>query len=178
MDEEQKIELLRRGDSKTWDDVINEYQIPLARYLYNMVQDKELARDLTQDTFVSAYLAIPKTQGNLQVKAWLYRIATNNARQALRRRRLISWIPWVEGTITPHATSSSHEDSLVESELVRTSLNKLPEKYRTVLLLHDNQGFNCADIGKLLSISSEAAQKRLTRARVMFRDAFERLNKI
>ena len=176
MEREQTIDLLRCGDSKAWEDVVLQYQMPLSRYLYNMVKDKELARDLTQDTFLEAYQAMPKTAGELNLKAWLYRIATNNAIQVLRRRKLISWLPWAEETTIPRETDNI-EDSLAQRELVRSVLNKLPGKYRTVLLLHDDQGFNCQEIEKMLNISLDAAKKRLARARGMFRDAYERLER-
>jgi RNA polymerase sigma-70 factor (ECF subfamily) len=176
MERQQIVELLRCGDSKAWEDIVLQYQVPLSRYLYNMVIDKELARELTQDTFLEAYQAMPKTEGELNLKAWLYRIATNNAIQVLRRRKLISWVPWAEEMTIPRTTYYS-EDSLAQRELVRSALNKLTGKYRTVLLLHDDQGFNCQEIGKMLNISLDAAKKRLARARGMFRDAYERLER-
>jgi len=53
MEKPNAMDLLRCGDSKAWEDLVLEYQSPLSRYLYNMVRDEELARDLTQDTFLS-----------------------------------------------------------------------------------------------------------------------------
>ena len=94
MEKQQTLDLLRCGDSKAWEDIVLEYQAPLSRYLYNMVRDKELARDLTQDTFIEAYRGISTTEGELKLKSWLYRIATNNAIQVLRRRKIISWTTW------------------------------------------------------------------------------------
>lgn len=176
MERQQTIEILRGGDSKAWEDVVLKYQMSLSRYLYNMVKDKELARDLTQDTFLEAYQAMPKTEGELKLKSWLYRIATNNVIQVLRRRKLISWLPLVEETTIPQETDNI-EDSLAQRELIRSALNKLPGKYRAVLLLHDDQGFNCQEIGKMLKISLDAAKKRLARARQMFRDAYEKFER-
>jgi RNA polymerase sigma-70 factor (ECF subfamily) len=177
MERGQRVELLRGGDSRAWEVVVNQYQISLSQYLYNMVKDKELARDLTQDTFLKAYQAMPKTEGDLNLKSWLYRIATNNAIDVLRRRKLISWFPWVEGATISREISNSHEVGLAQRELVRGALSKLPGKYKAVLLLHDNQGFHCQEIGEMLDISLGAVKKRLARARVMFRDAYERLEK-
>ena len=176
MERQQTIELLKCGDGKAWEDAVLQYQVPLSRYLYNMVKDRELARDLTQDTFLEAYRALPKTEGELNLKPWLYRIATNNAIQVLRRRKLISWLPLAEETTIPRETDNI-EDSSAQRELVRSALNKLPGKYRAVLLLHDDQGFKCQEIGEMLNISLEAAKKRLARAREMFRDAYERLER-
>ena len=96
MEKQQTIDLLRFGDDKAWEDIVIEYQAPLSRYLYNMVRDKELARDLTQDTFMEAYRGISNTEGELKLKSWLYRIATNNAIQVLRRRKIVSWVSWKE----------------------------------------------------------------------------------
>ena len=169
------VELLRCGNSSAWEEVVRQYQIPLSRYLYNMVKDKELARDLTQETFLETYEAMPKTEGERNLKAWLYRIATNNAIQVLRRRRIIAWLPWVEETVSSHKTRGDHDDRMARRELVRSTLSKVPEKYRAVLLLHDEQGFKCEEIGKMLEISVDATKKRLTRARGMFQDAYERL---
>lgn len=173
----RKVELLRSGDAAAWEDVVNEYQAPLSRYLHRMVQDRELARDLTQDTFLEAYQAAQKSEGRLELKPWLYRIATNNAIQVLRRRRLISWLPWVDGVVSREAPSRpSQEDCFIQGELVRQALDGLPAKYRSVLLLHENDGFNCEQIGGIVNISQQAAKKRLARARVMFRDAYDKLD--
>jgi len=166
------VELLRYGDSKAWEDIVLQYQAPLSRYLYNMVRDKELARDLTQDTFLEAYRAMPDTEGELKLKSWLYRIATNNAIQVLRRRKLIAWLPWTEETPVPKQIENV-EDDVAQRELIRDALNKLPGKYRTVLLLHDYQGFKCPEIGRILNISLDAAKKRLARGREMFQDAYK-----
>ena len=174
MDIEQAVDLLKCGDSKAWEDMVLQYQIPLSRYLYNMVKDKELARDLTQDTFLEAYQAMPRIKGELNLKPWLYRIATNNAIQVLRRRKLISWLPLMEEIAVTKETDTVVEDSVDQRQLVRNALNKLPGKYRSVLLLHDDQGFNCQEIAGMLNISLEAAKKRLARGRMIFRDAYER----
>lgn len=173
-EKQQTIDLLRCGDSKAWEDIVLEYQAPLSRYLYNMVRDKELARDLTQDTFIEAYRGIANTEGELKLKPWLYRIATNNAIQVLRRRKIISWTTWAEEK-HDRGESESLEDEFTQRELVRDVLNKLPEKYKVVLLLHDYQGFKCQEIGGILNISTEAAKKRLARGRCMFRETYERL---
>jgi RNA polymerase sigma-70 factor (ECF subfamily) len=174
MENQQTIELLRCGDGKAWEDTILEYQAPLSRYLYNMVRDKELARDLTQDTFIEAYHGIANTEGELKLKSWLYRIATNNAIQVLRRHKTISWVSWIEEK-HDYKETGNIENDFTQRELVRDVLDKLPEKYRTILLLHDYQGFKCPEIGGILNISVDAAKKRLARGRCMFRDVYERL---
>jgi RNA polymerase sigma-70 factor (ECF subfamily) len=174
MEKQPTIDLLRCGDGKAWEDIVLEYQAPLSRYLYNMVRDKELARDLTQDTFIEAYHGIANTEGELKLKSWLYRIATNNAIQVLRRRKIISWTTWTEEKHN-RREAEDIEDDFAQRELIRDVLDRLPEKYRAILLLHDYQGFKCPEIGGILNISVDAAKKRLARGRCMFRDIYERL---
>jgi RNA polymerase sigma factor (sigma-70 family) len=176
MERPQTMDLLRGGDGKAWEDLVLEYQHPLSRYLYNMVRDEELARDLTQDTFLEAYQTISRTQGEVKLKSWLYRIATNNAIDALRRRKLVSWLPWTAETPVPKDPRNVEED-ISRRESVRDALSKLPEKYRAILLLHDYQGFKCYEIGEMLNISLDAAKKRLARGREMFRDVYEGLER-
>jgi RNA polymerase sigma-70 factor (ECF subfamily) len=171
---DQEMELLRGGDSGAWEVVINRYQVALSQYLYNMVKDKELARDLTQDTFLKAYQALQRINGNLNLKSWLYRIATNGAIDVIRRRRLLSWIPWREEVATSWQMANTCEATVVQRELVRHALNKIPGECRAVLLLHDNEGFGCQEIGQLLGISVVTAKRRLARARVLFREAYKK----
>src|SRR5688572_18623518 len=80
-------------DSAALEAIISTYEAPISRYVYGMVGDLELARDLTQDTFLSAYKASGKTDIT-SMQAWLYRVATNHVFAHLRRKRLIAWIPF------------------------------------------------------------------------------------
>ena len=171
---QKNADLLRHGDKKAWEEVVLEYQAPLSRYLYNMMRDKELARDLTQDTFIEAYKGISKTKGELNFKAWLYRIATNNAIQVIRRRKIVSWISLTDEE-NKYREARNIEDDFIQREFVRVVLGKMPEKYRAILLLHDHQGFNCSEISNMLNISVDAAKKRLARGRCIFRDSYEQL---
>ena len=81
------IEQIRNGNGDAFAGIVECYQSAIVRYLYRMTGDYEAAKDLAQDTFVSVYKNIPKTDTGLSFKAWLYRIATNNALQHIRRKK-------------------------------------------------------------------------------------------
>ena len=97
LDDTQVITSIREGAPDAFAIIVERYQQPIVRYLYRLTSDWSVAEDLAQDTFVNAYRGIAKTREELSFKAWLYRIATNNARQYHRRRRLISFIPFIAG---------------------------------------------------------------------------------
>ena len=78
-----------------FEDIFSRFQTPLINFVFRLVGNREQAYDLTQDVFVKAYRAL-STGTTIQAAAlssWLYRIASNTATDALRRRRLISWLP-------------------------------------------------------------------------------------
>jgi len=130
----------------------------------------------------------------------LYRIASNTATDALRRRRLISWLPLslfnedrgvgagMPGMDLPNSQQGPSEESLNNSmsafasgydggrfeqrvadrEVVQRVLRRLPEKYAKCLLLYEYEGFSCAEIAEVLSVSPSAVKMRLMRARERF----------
>jgi len=79
-----------------FDEMFTRYHGRIYGYLLGMVGDAEQAQDLTQDTFLKAYKALPRTP-DLVLPAWLYRIATNTALDALRHRRRLTWLPFAPG---------------------------------------------------------------------------------
>jgi len=82
--------------NSAFDEMFTRYHGRIYGYLLGMVGDVEQAHDLTQDTFLKAYRALPTTR-DLVLPAWLYRIATNTALDALRHRRRLTWLPFAPG---------------------------------------------------------------------------------
>jgi RNA polymerase sigma-70 factor (ECF subfamily) len=147
--------------------IVATYQAPLARYLYGLVGDMELARDLTQETLLSAYRAWPAA-GPTHLAAWLYRLATNHALGSLRRRRLLAWIPLSRLVGTAQPTTTDTADRSVVGAAVAAVLKQLDAKDRACLLLKA-AGFSAKEIGQQLGCSEGAARMRLARARETFR---------
>lgn len=169
-------------------EVVRTYEAPLSRYLVRMVGDVELARDLVQDTFLSAYSAWPDPEPT-HLSAWLYRIATNHALSHLRRRKVIRWVPFSQ--LTARGTRSGNDsdagsidhlfpsqaspgDGIVEADEIEAILNDMDPRDRATLLLHA-AGFSGAEIGEQLNRSPASARTRLSRARAHFREQYARL---
>src|SRR5579859_6562216 len=78
-----------------FEEIFTRFQTPLTNFVFRLVGNREQAYDLTQDVFVKAYRALSAgtTIQAAALSSWLYRIASNTATDALRRRRLISWLP-------------------------------------------------------------------------------------
>ena len=173
-------------------EVVRTYEAPVSRYLVRMVGDAELARDLAQDTFLSAYAAWPDPEPT-RLGAWLYRIATNHALSHLRRRRVIRWVPFSQlarragraGRDTDAETdvasldrlmpsSAPPDDGIAEADVIETILGAMDARDRAALLLHA-AGFSGAEIAAQLDASPGSVRTRLSRARAHFREQYSRL---
>src|SRR5687768_6462641 len=137
-DEADLVARARTGDVVAFERLFERYHAPLLNYLHRMVGDRALAEDLTQDSFVKAYKALPGTRPDLAFKAWLYRIATNTAISHLRRKKVIRWLPFLP--TQDFSTGENIERSVGRQHDVEQALKQIPEHYAAVLVLRHYQG--------------------------------------
>jgi len=148
------------------------HQTPILNYLYRFVGDVGRAEELAQETFIKAYRALTRLPADANERAWLYRIATNTARDWNRRRRLIQWLPLLNRD-NDSLSKGDPAGQIVEAEAVQRALASLPVIYREPLLLYSMQGFSTAEIADILGLSQSAVKVRLFRARELFRGVYQ-----
>jgi RNA polymerase sigma-70 factor (ECF subfamily) len=163
-----------------FDSVYEQYRSAMRIYLFHLVSDHELANDLTQDTFLRAWRAIylhhvPVAASHMS--AYLYRIATNVAYDALRRRKLIRWNSLDDLEYEPvddlGDDPQAHYNGPAES--IALALELMPAAYRSALLLYLQEGYSYAQIAQTLSIAPKGVKMFLTRARRRFRQHYTEL---
>lgn len=151
------------------------YHQALLNYLYRLVGDSSQAEELAQEVFVRALRALGRLPEDANHRAWLYRIATNLAYDRLRRRRLLTWLPLLDGDqdapVSPTVERKT-ESGWAEQEAVQQALQELPAKYRAPLILFSMQEYSVREISQALGLSEGAVKTRLYRAREMFRKAY------
>jgi RNA polymerase sigma-70 factor (ECF subfamily) len=160
---------IRAGDQQAFELLVARYQAPLFRYLRGLIHDQEQARDLLQETFLRAYSAIGALDDPGLLRSWLYRIAHNQAYSALRRRKLISWLPLAFGR---HVSTPAPDRSTIEAARVEAALELVPVQQRAPLLLHLVAGFSYAEVAALLQVSEGTVRMRISRGRAAFRAAY------
>ena len=163
------IAAVRAGNADAFEAVVREYQPRLYRFLYGLLGDAELARDLTQDTFLAAYRAIPNTSADLNLTGWLFQIARNFARAHWRRRRLPAWVPFFGGEDDPPPEVEGPpvmgpEGEVVERQTVAAALRCLQTLDRECLLLCAD-GFSYGEIVEITGLTLPAIKGRIFRAR-------------
>src|ERR687886_2699487 len=124
------IEQLRRQEEDAFTVIYERHKTQIYNYLYRLSGNKELADDLTHDTFLSAYESLPKLRPDSNIAPWLYRIASNRFRDHLRRKKVISWMPWSDSPTTEaNLAVGGGEETLPEREAVEAALKTMKPDY-------------------------------------------------
>ena len=166
---------LRAGHGDAFERLYGEYSAPIYNLCARVVCDREEAKDLTQDVFITAFdqLRDPAAEPVRKLKPWLYRVATNACYNHLRSRKHLD-----DGGDAQLEGAASGVDEYQRAEtvaLVEQSLGQLNERYRTALVLKDLQGLEPAEIAEVMEVSRPNADVLVHRARASFKAAFAKL---
>ncbi|MGH9459685.1 MAG: sigma-70 family RNA polymerase sigma factor [Vicinamibacteria bacterium] len=181
-DELELLARLRAGSEEAYVTLVASHTGAMLRVARRMLRNEEDARDAVQDAFLSALRSLDQFQGEAKLATWLHRIVVNASLMKLRRRRRKPELA-IEDLLPRfledgHQVHSSSEWNLPADEavgrrevrvLVRSCIDRLPETYRTVLLLRDIEDFDTEEAARLLEISPTAVKVRLHRARQALR---------
>jgi RNA polymerase sigma-70 factor (ECF subfamily) len=137
-------------------------------FTYMMTRRRDVADDLTQETFIRAFRALSSFQGKASFRTWLLKIARNlainYARSAfIRKVTLVSWA----GSFSPGVAPSAESEFMVRESVTEIwgYVLRLPAKLRETLLLEARYGFTLKEIADILEIPEGTVKSRLNRAR-------------
>jgi RNA polymerase sigma-70 factor (ECF subfamily) len=180
-DDAALIEAVLRGEEDAFAALVTRYQDRIHRLLARLCRDSGETEDLAQEVFVKVYRKLHTFQHDASFYTWVYRIAVNTATDHLtraRRRRL--HLVEDPGTLDDGERASDDAGSaqpVLDAELrdvTRALLDRLPEKYRTILVLREYEDLSYTEIAQVLQCSIGTVESRLFRARQRFKDALER----
>lgn len=140
------------------------------RLCYRMAGDEDLAREFTQETFVRAFGRLDQFRGDAALSTWLYSITKTVTLNGLRKvKRIRDREMDMEETPMPvQARESRAEPDL--RERLHAAIDRLPDIYRMVFVMHDVEGYTHAEIGSSLDVATGTSKARLHRARRMLQD--------
>ena len=164
----------QRGDSRAFDLLLLKYQSRVASLVSRFVNDSAEVEDVTQEAFIKAYRALPKFRGESAFYTWLYRIASNTAKNYLvsRGRR-----PSADADVTDAEyfeegealrDSETPENNYLGQELalaVTEVLDSLPEELRMALTLREFDGLSYDEIAEVMECPVGTVRSRIFRAR-------------
>jgi RNA polymerase sigma-70 factor, ECF subfamily len=179
--EQQWIQSARQGDLDAFNKLILMHQDSLYNWVSYLVHDPDLAEDVTQTVFITAYEKM-KSFRNGSFRSWLFQIAKNRSIDLYRsnqRHPTISLndpisaedeqdrIEWIQdGTLSPVEQVEAQE----RANMIQNLLQRLPEEYRTVLVLIDIHEMNYEEAAQALNVPLGTIKSRLVRGRLKLRD--------
>ncbi len=180
------VTALRRGEPDAYEALFRTHSGRLLATARRMLRNEEDAREALQDAFLGAFRGLAGFDGAAQVSTWLHRILVNACLMKLRARRRKP--EHLIDPLLPRFLEDGHHvthpqpwaepaDAILElqeeREFVRAAIDRLPECYRTVLLLRDIEELGTEEAAQLLGITTGALKLRLHRARQALRVLLE-----
>ena len=173
------VERARDGDQRAFAELVRRHQDRVFRFVLRMTGSRDEAMDLTQDTFMKAWQALPRWQPQAQFRTWLFQIARNGSLDLLRRRGRVEFVPIDEGLAV--AANDLAPDELLEIrqqyDRLDVALRSLPAEHREILLLREVEGLSYAEMAIALETQEGTVKSRLARARVALLDRWRRTNR-
>ncbi|HUG16268.1 MAG TPA: sigma-70 family RNA polymerase sigma factor [Thermomicrobiales bacterium] len=174
-EEDVWVSRAKAGDQAAFEQIVFRYERQIYSFVYRMMGDPDDASDLTQDCFVRAYRGLGSTNADLNVSAWLHRIASNACLDILRRRKRIRWLPW-DNMKHEHLLGGGELDdperrtfARETSSAVQETLMRMSPRNRAALIMREYEGLSCEEIGDALGLSRSAVKSVLFRGREEFR---------
>jgi RNA polymerase sigma-70 factor (ECF subfamily) len=181
------VSLALEGREAAHRELIRRYERPVFSLIFRMVRDRELAEDLTQDSFIKVLSHLDRYRAEFKFSSWLFKIANNVAIDHLRRRQLDT----ISMDGSPHATtpdavmasaieqSDDSETALEEMEAkelgsaIERAIAQLRPEYRSCILLRHVEGRSYEEIATTLDLPLGTVKTYIHRARHELRRALE-----
>lgn len=184
------IERFKKGDEAAFREIIDIHKDSLYSFLRRFINQQDLAEDVFQETFLQLYTSRGSFDPNRPIRPWLFTIAANKAKDALRKMKRTASVSM--GTISdPEEVSiddvlnsiTSYDvtpaDDVVKEETerrVRKIISEMPENLRGILILAYFKQFSYKQMAEILSIPIGTVKSRLHTAVVYFTKKWKALN--
>ena len=192
---QEDFDAIRRvleGDNTAYEFLQKKYKNLIYSLVKKMIKNDSDVEDLVQETFIKAYKALDKFKFNYSFSAWIYRIASNNTIDFLRKRRFDTfsidkpignaedenYFEIEDNSYSPDADLISEQ----KADIIRAAIDTLPENYREIILLRHEEELDYKAIAEQLDLPLGTVKAHLFRARKLLyeelKDKYNLLNNI
>lgn len=176
--EEDMVLRLRRGDEEAFRELVNRHHNALIRIAMTYVADREVAKDVVQDTWMVVTHSLHRFEGRSSLRAWICGILTHKARDrgaCERRHKTLSWAG--HRAFPSRAWDDQTPEKLLASrqavDAMQRAIDRLPANLQSVLILRDRDGVEARNVCAMLNINRTNLYVRLHRARARVKVAVE-----
>ncbi len=175
MDDVQLLERYAAGDERAFQEIVNQYKDGLYAFLRRFLNQQDLVDDVFQETFLQLYVSRDTFDLSKPLRPWLFTIAANKAKDALRRRQRVDSINLgglfdsEDHSIEDVLNTLDHDDHMPYDDLIRDEtaaevkrvVARMPAKLREILLLAYFQKFSYGEIARIIGIPLGTVKSRL-----------------
>ena len=172
--DEMLISRFQSGDENAYVELVNRYKDRLTNFVFYFLKDEEHAEDIVQETFIRLYEKKHYYKEIAKFSTWIYTIARNLANTELRKksRTKVMYLSQMNNYKKDYDLKSSDPElnTNIENEFllkeIHTAIDKLPENYKSVIILRDIQGLNYEQISNIVGVPLGTVKSRINRARL------------
>ncbi|MDN3019854.1 RNA polymerase sigma factor SigW [Neobacillus drentensis] len=175
----KRIKQVIKGDQDAFGEIVEIYKNSVYQLCFRMLGNKHEAEDVAQEAFIRAYVNIKSFNQDLKFSTWLFRIATNLCIDRMRKKKpdyyLDAEVAGTEG-LTMYSQIPSNTplpekelESLELQETVQKEILKLPEKYRSAIVLKYVEELSLNEISEILDLPLGTVKTRIHRGREALR---------
>lgn len=169
MKEAELITVALAGDPTAWERLVSAQQEPVFRLAYLLLGDPDEAQDVAQETFIRAWVALPRFDRSLPLRPWLLRIASNLAKN--RRRSLGRFFAALTRFGREPAASAPESD---DADLLWQAIRRLDRNHQQALYLRYFMDMPEAEMAQALNVAPGTVKSRLHRAQRALRQVIAR----
>jgi RNA polymerase sigma-70 factor (ECF subfamily) len=178
------FEIIRRilaGEQELYGVLQKRYKSVITTLIRKMIKDEDDVQDLVQETFIKAYNALERFQFGYSFSSWIYRIASNNCIDFMRKRRFatVSIDQPLSGNSEDEYTFEIKDETYLadstmlskeKSQILVSAIDSLPENYRQIIFLRHTEELDYQEIANKLEIPLGTVKAHLFRARKLLYD--------
>lgn len=181
-DEDSKLaRKVQKGDTQAFEALLDKFERPVFSFIFHFFRSPALCEDLTQETFLRAYRFIRSYRPKEKWSTWLFSIARNLCIDELRRMQKANPVALDDVDPEVFATNGAGTDSPLsasilaeEGEILHRAIAKLPEKYRTSIILFYFNELSYEEVSRVMNISLSNTKILLFRGKRMLLDLYRR----
>lgn len=164
-----------KGKQDSFDRLMRKYYNLIQNLIKKIIYEKDDVEDLTQETFIKAFNSLRKFNKEFAFSTWLYKIATNNCIDYIRRKKLVTYS--IDKVFKEYDNQKSYDIAdesfvpdrkIIESQkekILDRAIESLPKKYKDIIILRHKYEMNYYEISKELKIPIGTVKAHLFRAR-------------
>ena len=169
--------LAAKGNMAAFEEIYNRHHRRVYSICLRMLQNATEAEDLTQDVFIQLHRKIGSFRGDSAFTTWLHRLTVNQVLMHFRKRN-VKFEKTTEEGETPvqvvSGTQNPRKMPVVDKIAIENAIEKLPNGYRNVFVLHDVEGYEHEEVARILGCSVGTSKSQLHKARLKLRKLLQK----